>query len=116
MIIKCEICGIYFESHKYYSHLLKDHEVTNIYTDIRLNPNKKELSVHSNIPSKIKSNKKKLTIKKQKQNKIKIVTKPTIYPDKRVFGEPDGSRGYHNIREHDGRFGSFPSFEPMDDE
>ena len=109
--LKCKICGIYFESHKYYAHLLKDHGVTNVLTDIRLKSNKKQLSVlQSSIRTKTKSNKKKLSKKKKIQNK------PTFYPDKRIISEKlDGSKGWHNIRDH-GQFGSFPSFEPMDDD
>jgi hypothetical protein len=66
--------------------------------------------VQSSVRTKTRSNKNKLSKKKKNQNK------PTLYPDKRIISEKlDGSKGWHNIRDH-GRFGSFPSFEPMDDD
>jgi hypothetical protein len=112
----CEICGIELESHKYYAHISKEHGVKNIYTDIRLNTYNKYPAKHDSVQTKTKSNKKELSAKEKKPNKFSIEYKPTFYPDKRTNSkEPDGSKEWHNIRDH-GQFGSFPSFEPMDEE
>jgi RNA polymerase-binding transcription factor DksA len=88
--------------------------LTNVETDIRLKPNKKEIfAVKSSIRAKIKSIEKELAENKIK-HKLRKQNKPTFCPEKSIIKEPDGSKGWHNIRDH-GQFGSFPSFEPMDD-
>ena len=49
-------------------------------------------------------------------NSKKNVSCPNYYKGNQiVLKEPDGSKALHNIRDH-GKFGSYPSFEPMDDD
>jgi DNA-directed RNA polymerase subunit RPC12/RpoP len=51
-------------------------------------------------------------ISAKKKHKIKTIP----YPENHIIvKEPDGSKGWHNFRDH-GQFGSHPSFEKMDDD
>jgi hypothetical protein len=79
---------------QYCNSMVKEHNLTNHIKKI-----------HNNSPE-CKTN-----LVKEVNNKDNIIFKTILYSEKTM----DGSKGWHTLRDG-GKFGSFPTFDPMDDE
>jgi hypothetical protein len=106
-LIECKICKNKLDPHKYYFHLLKVHSVTNIESDKRTKTIKNKLTT-----------KEKMAIYQKKLEKSMSNPKNSAATTNKIPRKPrtiDGSKGFEVVREG-GRYGSFPSFDPNEDE
>lgn len=117
-LIKCPQCNSMVRNDRLKKHINKVHKkLSNASTIQKITQsqkisavNKDLLNIHiNNCPKKL------LTIQTKKGSEVKKQEKRLFDNSSQVPKDIDGSKGWHTYRDG-GKFGSFPSFDPMDDE